>query len=778
MSSLPVLGRLITVGRSNARASFSKLSAALVFAALALPLTSVSAFRDRLPLSGTVSIFASDVLVALAIGLWALDRVINPLNAAPLRLRTPVLSWPLALLAVLMVPGIYRGHERYGASFVGQPLRLILYAAIALAMVRLTARAMYVGVTSVLYAGAILQAAIGLFGVATGRTWTEAAALSTGGTRYLSLSAGMYMGGAFVLALVNLDIDRSRRGRLIHASVAVLALLAVVLAFGRTTFIALAVLLPALLWHLKTSRTWLRGHWKALAGAAVMLAALATFVVPEVGSTLADRVSANPFQDRTVRWRVATIKAALGGMGTGRWEVDAPLKPRSNSLQNAGFEDGLKGWAVQGGALSSMAHDPSLSGSSARIETFGVASDEGLYSVPYFVSPGQIWAYSIWLRGQTGGEHVNISLWAYDKRGGPTGQVNLPAVLTTKARVYSLAAAIRDPNTDHVRVLVRTRDRPQRAVFFADGALLLNLDSKLAQGWDYLSNWGFENGVEGWGIQGGTMETVTTTRPGFGESSLRMRTAGAQKDEGVFSNEVPVRPGDQWKFTISLEGLTAEQRLRVGIWQYGDGDVGLGQSNNAFTLEEGAPATYSVRTTITNPRTTHIRAVVRTDGSPEAVDLIADAGNLELVDRLKSQGDIATAAPTRPPVDSGQTMIDEPLLGLGFGRSLTYSWENAVYELDGDPHNSFVWVLGGAGFPALTALLLLLGLFVRDTFRRLRRCQGSDRALIIWALATWFVFVVNTLMEPVLSDPALLLTFWVVMLAPALVRRESNRREL
>ena len=48
-----------------------------------------------------------------------------------------MIGLPLAAFAALLVPGIIRGHERYGASYLGQPARLVLYSALAFAMTEL-----------------------------------------------------------------------------------------------------------------------------------------------------------------------------------------------------------------------------------------------------------------------------------------------------------------------------------------------------------------------------------------------------------------------------------------------------------------------------------------------------------------------------------------------------------------------------------------------------------------------------------------------------------------
>jgi hypothetical protein len=125
---------------------------------------------------------------------------------------------------------------------------------------------------------------------------------------------------------------------------------------------------------------------------------------------------------------------------------------------------------------------------------------------------------------------------------------------------------------------------------------------------------------------------------------------------------------------------------------------------------------------------------------------------------------------------SGSLQVDEVLLGSGFGRPTSFLFEGRVYRLEGDPDNSYVYVLAGGGVLALGGLLLVMGVFAQDTLRRIRRASGFERALLIWALATWFVFMVNCLMAPYLPRPKLDLTIWTLMLIPAILAPYAGAR--
>jgi hypothetical protein len=810
MSSLVAIGRWMNGSTIRLSTAVVRVQAALVFAAFALPLSSAPRLRDPLPLPGSVSVYASDLIVVLALASWPLARVCTSAERVR-RLRTPVIGIPLALFALCLVPGILRGHERFGASLIGQPLRLVLYAGIAFALVSLTPRDAYRGLVAVFYAGAFWQAGLAVFSVATGRHPTSSYVLSTGGTRAVALSAAMFVSGALILALVNLDLDPVTRRRWLHLAVIPAAGFAIAASYGRTTFAALVLVLPALLLTLKGVRRSARRYWWAPALAVAAVAAAG----PWIGPTLVDRLTSNPLHDTTVRWRVAAIEASLAGMRSGDWKPVSPLDLKRERLENAGFELGTQGWHVQGGSISTIpSNNPFFGRRSLHLVTRGDQPDEGLYSDPILTAVGQSWTFSIWLKGQAGGELVEVSIWSYGDGERPTGQANLPVTLSLTPTQYVVSTTITDRRTTHVRVLVRTRETAQAITAYGDDASLKSVRSitgPLGQqdqtmpvsGWvqqvlggdgkprdvgdapvmtagrNYLANPDFEEGTDAWSVQGGTLKAIPSNNPAFGRSSLEMRTAGTAVDEGLYTALVPARPGQTWVFSIWLKGFTNKERVNVAIWQYDRRGRSTTQSNSPFTLST-TPAQYFVTSTISSSTATHVRALVRTRESPQAITVDADSASLGLRALLEPAG-------AKPPVSGGPSNASkpngdragglrngEPLIGLGFGRSLDYIWNGGVYRLDGDPHNSFVWLLAGGGALALGGFLVLLAAFVRDAWRRLRGASGVNHALVLWALAMWFVIMINSLTGPILSDPLLLLAVWVVMLLPALVRRDEK----
>jgi hypothetical protein len=118
---------------------------------------------------------------------------------------------------------------------------------------------------------------------------------------------------------------------------------------------------------------------------------------------------------------------------------------------------------------------------------------------------------------------------------------------------------------------------------------------------------------------------------------------------------------------------------------------------------------------------------------------------------------------------------DEWLTGVGFGRMTEFQMNGQVVRIDGDPHNSYAWLLAGGGVLALASFLVLCCIFVVDTLRRLRSASPTGQALVVWSLATWFAFMVNALAGPILSDPEMLMTIWVLMALPSLVAVSTAR---
>jgi O-antigen ligase len=98
-----------------------------------------------------------------------------------------------------------------------------------------------------------------------------------------------------------------------------------------------------------------------------------------------------------------------------------------------------------------------------------------------------------------------------------------------------------------------------------------------------------------------------------------------------------------------------------------------------------------------------------------------------------------------------------------------------VITIRGDPHNSYAFLLAGGGVLALGSFLLLSGVFVVDSLRRLRGASAEGQALVVWALATWAAFMINAATGPVLASPVMLMTVWVLLALPSVVAVSSRR---
>jgi hypothetical protein len=612
---------------------------------------------------------------------------------------------------------------------------------------------------------------LGLYSLAVGEHQTGSYVLSTGGTRFLSVSSAIYMGSTVVLALQNFEQGMWGKRRYVHLFIAAIAGLAVVLSFARTTFVALVIVVPFVLWFLPHTRAWLLGRWKIWVPGLVVVVAAVAVALPSIRTTLVDRVTANPVQDHTVRWRAASFEAALTGFRSGEWRPPSPLAASGNQLMNPSFEDGTIGWFTQGGTIEAVpSNNPEFGSSALEFTTDGAQPDEGPFSLPVLSTKGQSWRLSIWLNGLKGGEQVSLGIWEYDPGGGHTGYTNFPLTLNAVPTHYFLTSTVTSPATAYVRAVIRTTEA-EAITGYADRASLEPLNGSetkvVAHGRNYLSNSGFDSGSEGWAVQGGTMTPIGTAGQGASRA-LELRTDGNVEDEGLYSSEVPVHVGETWTFAMDLRGATPGQVASLALWQYDRSGQSVIQVKSPILLGT-EPVQYRVSTSIADRRVKTIRALVRTVGDPAAIEVVADNAVLQEGSPHIERGQVTNAPPRTPGAP-----VTESLLGVGFGRSFNYMWEGNVYHLDGDPHNSLIWVLGGGGVLALFGLLAVLGAFLVDAIRRFRGSAGLDRLLLLWVLATWFLIMMTTLTEPVLSEPILLLSTWLVLLVPALALGRSG----
>ena len=161
---------------------------------------------------------------------------------------------------------------------------------------------------------------------ATGTSQTDQVDLSTGGTRILALSTAIYLAGGLVLALLNLEIDRTPKRRAVHLLIAALALGGIIVAYGRATYLAVAVVVPVLVMFLPR----VRGALLAMLPICVPFILLVAIALPRVAPTLeptfVNRVLKSNGSDVNVEWRQAAAGALwqqvhespINGVGFGK----------------------------------------------------------------------------------------------------------------------------------------------------------------------------------------------------------------------------------------------------------------------------------------------------------------------------------------------------------------------------------------------------------------------------------------------------------------------------
>ena len=117
---------------------------------------------------------------------------------------------------------------------------------------------------------------------------------------------------------------------------------------------------------------------------------------------------------------------------------------------------------------------------------------------------------------------------------------------------------------------------------------------------------------------------------------------------------------------------------------------------------------------------------------------------------------------------------EAPVTGVGFGRPVRFVSKGVQYDVEQNPHNQFLYLWAGGGSLLVGSFILLLAVYLLEAWRRFRSAKKEERQLIFFAVSLWFVFVVNSLTGIVLTVPDLLLTFWILMVLPMVVRPERS----
>jgi O-Antigen ligase len=294
--------------------------ATLVYLAIAFQLFAPLPLNDPLP----GGIYPSDLLVALAVGSWVTAWLVNPPDKRPSWVKTPVLGLPLLVFAAALSMATVRGEADRGLPLLGPSFRLVVYAAIVFAMTDLRPRDAYNGLVALFYAGTVWQVLVAFYSLATGTSATDQVFLSTGGERLLAGSTSIFMAGALLLALLNLERDRHAGRSALHLTIAALATLALFYTFARITYAAVALLVPVALFAYRRVGSRVLAYLPLCVPFLVLAALLIPRVDPDFYPTLRERIATTPSADSSAEFRRELSSAV--------WE-----QVRENPLLGVGF---------------------------------------------------------------------------------------------------------------------------------------------------------------------------------------------------------------------------------------------------------------------------------------------------------------------------------------------------------------------------------------------------------------------------------------------------------
>jgi O-antigen ligase len=278
----------------------------LYAAAIVLPITT-------LPIVGKQifgSLYLQDVIIVLALGALLAAALLGRDRVPPIP-HTPVLGWPLVLFAAAIVAATLRGHYEYGTSLIGQPLRLVVYAAIVVGLVGMTTQRMYRLLHLLFYPGAVLAAFLALYYLATGGSATDQSGLSTGGMRLLGISTSLYCAGALYLALLTRRRTPRAGARLLHLSMAAVATFGVIVGFGRAAYAAVGLVSLVFLISSRRLRNAILSVLPLALPFVVLLAIGVNHAAPGLAPEVVSRVSSPPESDANVQWRLKANRAVL-----------------------------------------------------------------------------------------------------------------------------------------------------------------------------------------------------------------------------------------------------------------------------------------------------------------------------------------------------------------------------------------------------------------------------------------------------------------------------------
>jgi O-antigen ligase len=115
-----------------------------------------------------------------------------------------------------------------------------------------------------------------------------------------------------------------------------------------------------------------------------------------------------------------------------------------------------------------------------------------------------------------------------------------------------------------------------------------------------------------------------------------------------------------------------------------------------------------------------------------------------------------------------------PIFGVGFGKDIHFALEGQEVDTTQQAHNDFLYLLAGSGLFGLGSFLLLVTAAIGDALRRLRTAaEPHERALLLFASVTAASFLLNGLVEPLITLPSVILTIWTLLLLPMAVTQPA-----
>jgi O-antigen ligase len=279
-----------------------------------------SLFYVLLVVLETSRVTVADLIIVLPL----LVVVCSALAGGEIAARVPAL-WratpfkvALALFVILVLIAVGKGFSSVGETGSIQSLRLALAPALLLSVAVFRDRQdLLRGLRLTFYAFIVYQFGEALFNLGTGRSATAASAVSTGGTRYVSNSAAMFLAIGLILAGLHLAREDRLLRRIGLTALMSMALVGVFLGLARSTWLALAaVTVVALLFTPEARRGAIR--FLALATPIIVLVALvAPIAAPDQVRDVTQRVSRPQGQGRD---ESAVFREQAWGLMIDRWE--------------------------------------------------------------------------------------------------------------------------------------------------------------------------------------------------------------------------------------------------------------------------------------------------------------------------------------------------------------------------------------------------------------------------------------------------------------------------